>query len=221
MKAALLIGINYFNSPNELSGCINDIECIKKVLLMRGYKYFIVLTDSRDSRNDDYNIPTKDNILSNLSNLVNSLKPEDQLFIQFSGHGTRVFDRNGDETDHQDECICAVDKNILDDELKSILSLAKCKVRAIFDSCHSGTILDIDSSFDNIILLSGCRDAETSVDLGTNGALTKFFIKNLKKNSNISWINMQRKLQQDLKTFGQAPQLSANKNDLLLLPIDI
>jgi hypothetical protein len=38
-KRALLIGINYFGSPNQLNGCINDVHNIKGFLIQRfGFK---------------------------------------------------------------------------------------------------------------------------------------------------------------------------------------
>jgi hypothetical protein len=41
-KRALLIGINYFGSPNQLNGCINDVHNIKGFLLQRfGFKEVI------------------------------------------------------------------------------------------------------------------------------------------------------------------------------------
>ena len=33
-KLALLIGINYKNSDNKLEGCINDVNNVKKMLIM-------------------------------------------------------------------------------------------------------------------------------------------------------------------------------------------
>ncbi len=37
-KFALLVGINYIGTPNELSGCINDVIMVRKYLIeKRGY----------------------------------------------------------------------------------------------------------------------------------------------------------------------------------------
>ena len=47
-------------------------------------------------------------------------KPNDSLFLHYSGHGGQQWDENGDEEDGMDEYICPVDgKNIVDDEKKN------------------------------------------------------------------------------------------------------
>lgn len=50
-KKALLIGINYYNYPNPLKGCIEDVKRIKQFLIANGFKddpYSIVcLTDDQ------------------------------------------------------------------------------------------------------------------------------------------------------------------------------
>jgi len=39
LKKALLIGINYRGTANELGGCINDVNSMKNILIKRcGYK---------------------------------------------------------------------------------------------------------------------------------------------------------------------------------------
>ena len=68
------------------------------------------------------------------------------VLIYYSGHGSRVKDRNGDEIDGYDETIVPWDYGkkhqfIVDDEIRRWLSLLKAdKVILIFDSCHSGTM---------------------------------------------------------------------------------
>jgi len=44
------------------------------------------------------------------------------LFVQYSGHGTPLPDRNGDETDGQDEAIYVYDGPVPDDEIHEILT---------------------------------------------------------------------------------------------------
>jgi hypothetical protein len=44
------------------------------------------------------------------------------LFFQYSGHGTPVQDKNGDEADGQDEALYLYDGVLLDDELHEILT---------------------------------------------------------------------------------------------------
>ncbi|KAI0282716.1 caspase domain-containing protein [Russula brevipes] len=54
-------------------------------------------------------LPTKENILDVMRELVRDAKPHDSFFLYFSGHGTQVLDMNGDGEDGLDEGICAVD----------------------------------------------------------------------------------------------------------------
>ena len=55
--------------------------------------------------------------------LMRDAKPNDSLFLHYSGHGGQKWDEDADEEDGMDEYICPADgKNILDDELKALLS---------------------------------------------------------------------------------------------------
>lgn len=91
---------------------------------------------------------TKTAILASLSHLVRSLQPGDVGVFQFSGHGTFLCDKNGDEDDGRDEAIVPVDAGalgrglILDDHLyASFLSITRdAYLVFISDCCHSGTI---------------------------------------------------------------------------------
>lgn len=155
-KKALLIGINYFKTPNELKGCLNDVKNIKEFLLERGFKdepgSMVVLTDDNPDK-----LPLKSNIISACKWLVDDAQPGDSLFFHYSGHGEQVPDKkilDGDEVDGLDEVILPLDfkKNgyIVDDELHKMLvqPLQKgVRLTAVFDSCHSGTALDLPYIF--------------------------------------------------------------------------
>ena len=74
----------------------------------------------------------------------------DALFFHYSGHGSQEIDTENDEVDGLDATIVPVDADlageIVDDEMNKILvqQLPKCaRLTAIFDSCHSGTVLDL------------------------------------------------------------------------------
>ncbi len=85
-------------------------------------------------------------------NSINNCPEGGILFIYYSGHGSYTYDRSKDELDGRDESIVTSDlKQILDDELKSILKTYINKnmtVIGLFDSCHSGTILDLKFTYD-------------------------------------------------------------------------
>ncbi|KAK0207232.1 peptidase C14, caspase domain-containing protein, partial [Armillaria fumosa] len=100
-KRALCIGINYRGKSNELRGCIQDAKDIRAFLMSKyGYRD----EDIRMFTDETDNIPpTKDNILSALSWLVDGAGSDDSLFIHYSGHGSQIVDTDGDEVDGKDE----------------------------------------------------------------------------------------------------------------------
>ncbi|KAL4915801.1 caspase domain-containing protein [Aspergillus aurantiobrunneus] len=149
-RKALLIGINYFGQPNQLQGCINDVTNVSTFLHERhGYRRedMVILTDDQSNPKS---IPTKANILRAMQWLVHEAQPNDSLFIHFSGHGGRTPDLDGDEDDGFDDVIYPVDYrtvgHIVDDEMHDIMVRPLqpgVRLTAVFDSCHSGTALDL------------------------------------------------------------------------------
>ncbi|KAJ0365925.1 hypothetical protein COL154_004203 [Colletotrichum chrysophilum] len=147
---ALLIGINYFGQRGQLRGCINDVKNMSAYLVERfGYKRedMVLLTDDQQNPMSQ---PTKQNLLRAMHWLVKDARPNDSLFFHYSGHGGQTKDLDGDEDDGYDEVIYPVDfrqtGHITDDEMHRIMVQplqAGVRLTAIFDSCHSGTALDL------------------------------------------------------------------------------
>lgn len=107
----------------------------------------VILTDDQQNPMSQ---PTKQNILRAMHWLVKDAKPNDSLFFHYSGHGGQTPDLDGDEDDGYDEVIYPVDfrtqGHIVDDEMHRIMvqSLQPgVRLTAIFDSCHSGSALDL------------------------------------------------------------------------------
>jgi hypothetical protein len=188
MKKALLVGINYINDPqNRLYGCINDIVNTTDVLTkVYGYPQSNII-NLRDDSNNAALYPTRENILSNLTRLIAESGTLSEIWFHYSGHGSQVKDTNGDEIDGLDEVLVPIDFRqkgfITDDEIFNIVKNSKCKTMLIFDCCHSGTICDLQWSFEykngpflktmntnkilpnkNIVSISGCKDTQTSAD---------------------------------------------------------
>ncbi len=124
-KHALLVGINDYKGVNDLQGCVNDVTNVRSILkTFFGFENseIRVLTDSR---------ATKKNILARLNSMVKNAATGDCLIFHFSGHGSQIRDREGDElADHMDELICPYDMDwdngyITDDILKEILQAAE------------------------------------------------------------------------------------------------
>jgi hypothetical protein len=149
-RKALLIGINYFGQRGQLRGCINDVRNMTAYLSEQyGYKRedMVILTDDQQNPMSQ---PTKQNILRAMHWLVKDARPNDSLFFHYSGHGGQTKDLDGDEPDGYDEVIYPVDfrqtGHITDDEMHRIMVMplqAGVRLTAIFDSCHSGTALDL------------------------------------------------------------------------------
>ncbi len=141
-KKALLVGINKYRIPGaDLNGCVNDVTNVRDILL----KYFgFTVKDIRvivDER------ATKKNIISRLHWLVDNAKEGDCLLFHYSGHGSQIVDRDGDELkDRMDEILCPHDMDwdgnfISDDDLSKIFkNIAKgIRLEILLDCCHSGT----------------------------------------------------------------------------------
>ncbi|EPX73525.1 metacaspase Pca1 [Schizosaccharomyces octosporus yFS286] len=153
-RKALLIGLNYVNTRNELQGCINDVMATGQLLRERyGYKAddMVIMTDYAQHPRG---IPTRQNMLDGMRWLVSGAQPNDSLFFHYSGHGGQTKDLDGDETDGYDETIYPLDHEvsgqIVDDEMHDIMVRPLppgCRLTAIFDSCHSGGALDLPFTY--------------------------------------------------------------------------
>ena len=153
-KKALLVGINYIGTANELRGPINDVNNVEQFLLTHGFKSddIVKLTDDQRVQRA---IPTRQNILDAIQWLVKDARPNDSLFFHYSGHGGQTEDQpdqygNYDEDDGYDEVIYPLDFQtngfIVDDLLHDMMVKTLppgCRMTALFDSCHSGSVLDL------------------------------------------------------------------------------
>ena len=132
--ALLQVGINTYPYV-PLRGCVNDCRNLAEQFAK------FSLTPSLYQKLFDADA-TRKNILDRLRWLVQQDVPT--LIFQYSGHGTRLRDRDGDESSHYDSAIVPVDFDsagvILDDELVGLYALVPPQKRLIIlsDSCHSG-----------------------------------------------------------------------------------
>jgi hypothetical protein len=147
-KRALLFGINTYPrmaQRYQLDGCVNDVT------LMAG-----ILRDNFGFPEDNITVladeeATRDGILGAIDALTESTRENDIVVIHYSGHGSRIRDREGDEADGWDETIVPHDsgrgdhenRDVTDDEIYVKLAALTEKtsfVTLIFDCCHSGTV---------------------------------------------------------------------------------
>ena len=231
-KKALLIGINYIGTTNELFGCINDVTSIKERITPAGFSDISVITDLTPKK------PTRAIILEEFKRLLSTSQSDDLLFFCYSGHGSYTFDRNSDETDGRDEMILSCDlQGILDDELKALIQThlkPGATLFAMFDCCFSGSVLDLKYQYldslnydnytendkqletqGNVFMISGCTDNQTSADAFINkracGAMTWSFLEAAKEKKGCTWRELIKLMRDKLKTseFPQIPQFSS------------
>ena len=267
-RRAVLIGINRYLIPGaDLRGCVNDVRNMQRALVRYfGFKAadIRVLTDFK---------ATKKAMQHAITSLIAGGRKGDVLYVHYSGHGSNVPDRNGDEADRRDEILCPSDLDwkspLTDDWLRTTFNKLRSGVRltVVMDCCHSGTntraiappdepVINryLPSPWDimaqesrrklrgsvrgslrrsrraarrrsdvvetNIgeVLITGCRDTQTSADayLGGsyNGALTYSLVAAIREaqgklsNRDLHARTMQKLKQED---FDQVPQLEARK----------
>ena len=136
-KLALCIGINdYPGTGSDLSGCVNDANDWGKILSQQGFTVKKLL--NKDA--------TRKNILDIMKIMIDSAVKGDSIIFQYSGHGTYIPDKDSDESDGTDECLCPYDLKtkgpVTDDELNDLFTSKKNGVKLVLlsDSCHSGTV---------------------------------------------------------------------------------
>jgi hypothetical protein len=133
---ALCIGINAYGNGADLAGCVNDALDWSSALRTRGAQVHN-LTDAG---------ATGGAMTALMREMISTLRRGQTGVITYSGHGTWVPDRDGDEADGRDEAICPVDLwdngVITDDQLFELFTARAYGSRLIFisDSCHSGSV---------------------------------------------------------------------------------
>lgn len=233
-KQAVLFGLNYTGTNNELRGCINDVENMAEWLKMRDFTCDIYC---------DYKSTCAKEIVDKLNHMARRSHEEiiDTIWIHYSGHGTSILDRSRDERDGKDECLVASDNVLIPDDFISRLFKGfhkRTKVIFVADCCHSGTISDVtyvwdcetlvpridynENTYDtHIITISGCKDDQTSADAYLpnyetkknefSGAMTTHLLKILQSNEN-NVFEICKSLNKMLKRarFTQRPVLSSS-----------
>lgn len=111
----------------------------------------VILTDDQQN---EMSQPNKRNILRAMHWLVHDARPNDSLFFHYSGHGGQTPDLDGDEEDGYDQVIYPSDfriaGHIVDDDMHRIMVqplMPGVRLTAIFDSCHSGSALDLPYTY--------------------------------------------------------------------------
>ena len=167
-KRALLVGINRYEKlsrRSQLDGCVNDVALMRDVLQSRFGFDPQNITTLRDEK------ATRDGMLSAMEGLVTATQPGDIVAFHYSGHGSQMTDRTGEEEDEKDETIMPSDtgrtfepnRDIIDDEIYLWVERLTQKtpyVTLIFDCCHSGTMSDTGASADAASVVSAPPDED-------------------------------------------------------------
>jgi hypothetical protein len=270
-RKALLIGINKYKVPGaDLRGCVNDVINLQRALVK-----FCGFSKKNVKTLLDYRA-TKKNMQSGIERLLKGAKSGDVLVLHYSGHGSNVPDKSGDEADNRDEILCPTDLDwkdpLLDDWLRQAFDTVPegVALTVILDSCHSGTctrrieppdarivqrflpspwdLLATESGRDlsgkvrstlvprdrvdrgkgdvvdaNIVevLISGCRDTQTSADAyiagSYNGALTYHLVKAIQeKKGKLTYRDLHKRTLALLRKgrYDQVPQLEGRSANL-------
>ncbi|WP_341648157.1 caspase family protein [Thauera humireducens] len=142
-RRALCIGINdYPGTDSDLSGCVNDARDWSAELQGRGFEVTTLLDAQA----------TRAAMIAAIEALIAGAQKNDTLVFTYSGHGTWVVDKDGDEPDGRDEALCPWDIHrkgpLLDDEIRPLFDSRGAGVRLLLisDSCHSGSVTRGDDS---------------------------------------------------------------------------
>lgn len=153
-KKALLFGLNYTGTSNELFGCIQDVLNLKTLLESRGFTVQ-VLTDRTQVQ------PTRATMLSALQSFLGGLKSNDTGFIWYSGHGTLVGRQNAwVPLDHRRSGF------LTEQVVRQLLAKVPTGVRLLVgsDSCYSGSFFDLKYDVEPAVraLTGGSADSRSA-----------------------------------------------------------
>lgn len=172
-KFSLHIGLNavdqskYKGKYRVLRNAENDTTYYHSIAKNKNFQTTLLI--GRDA--------TSDNLLLNIKKLAAKLNPGDLFFLTYSGHGSRVKDLNGDESDGYDEALVLYDRLFIDDEFQNCWSLfpSDSKVFFVNDSCYNGTVsrfLSLNKGFMDSVwpehLFRGIDESETEIDFEQN-----------------------------------------------------
>ena len=199
-RIALLIGINYVGDPGgELLTCYNDV-CRMSRFLKETFNYqdrnIYLLTDVNVKNRQD---ATREHFLKTWGTILKKIKENHkkgiitEFIFHYSGHGGARETMKEDEKDHQQECMVFLDHVLWDADFRRLCLEPipdSCRVLMIFDSCHSGTAANLPFVYNplsgeldhesylwpnttHLMMISGCRDAQTSAAGMTSGDMSE------------------------------------------------
>lgn len=176
MKKALIVGVNYYEKINELSGCVPD-----------AYSVNAVLSDNSDgTKNFDTKLITAIDPRSSINRTdfkayIKELFKDDNniSLLYFSGHG--YIESTGGYL-LTSECSTG-DDGLPMSELLQIVNDSKVKNKIIvLDTCHSGAMgnvapnTNIATINEGVTILTASQKTEYAIDEGDGSLFTKLFV---------------------------------------------
>jgi hypothetical protein len=150
-RVALVIGVEDYAGDNDLIGIYKDVSKVSSLFSSWGFTV--------NKLNNSLNLQ------SVLSAYSRTLGQNDILIVYYSGHGTSIADRNGDERDGKDEALVLSNgiqnEFLIDDAFNLYLNSIKARKLIIIDSCHSGTIY---KSFNATMIATNITPIQISAD---------------------------------------------------------
>jgi hypothetical protein len=185
-----MLNVLFIESDDQKSlggSCLRDIRNINEYLSKDGFDHskrrqtkFLSINNTKI---DHCDCDFLKNYQQCFQSFINTVKDGDSVLVCISGHGYQTHNKNSEEKDSMDEYISFGSGIITDNVLYSLLVeklLNKCnRIVCLVDTCHSGTMFDIDQkkvNKRNVFSLSACLDNQLdSCDIsnvGFGGALT-------------------------------------------------
>jgi Caspase domain len=163
----LLIGIDAYDGGGMLTGCVNDIDVIQRLLIDRvgvGREQIRRLAAPRTGDQHETDVPESIPTLANMRAALTRLggdevSADDHVFIYYSGHGTQCLVEGGDKRRFSREALLPKDKKsgaeyrlLFDWELNALIARIASRTPAvtmILDCCCSaGATRDVGSTGD-------------------------------------------------------------------------
>lgn len=172
MKRALVVGINDYDSGNNLRGCINDANRV----------FELVSKNEDGSRNFDVELMTSDKQRTDIASVKKKLielfsKEADMAFFYFSGHGAMTSTGGAICTSDA----AAYNLGISMSDILTMVNMSKIKeIIVILDCCHSGALGAIPQLSngnqvtlrEGVSILSASRESESSYEVNGHGIFT-------------------------------------------------
>ncbi|KAG1729147.1 caspase domain-containing protein [Suillus lakei] len=151
VQRALLIGVEKVAGFPNLPQAHTDVLRMRDFLVKsRGYQPENIVIMMHHHTVLPHLYPSRANMLHEIDLLVKCTSQHDRIFFYYTGHGDQVTCRHNSEPDNKDEAILTyTGKRIIDNLLKERLvdPLPQgAKLFALWDCCHSHTVLDLEHS---------------------------------------------------------------------------